>query len=152
MERRKPLKRSKALSADPEKQKAWARRSRLKGRTRAAARPREANTPPQPPAPQPPPSGCWLAQFSPGTECAGRLIRAHLISRQQLRKIGRADLIHDPATWVWACGGATGIGGHHGMLDYARTLRVPRDRIPTDTEALAAQLGLTWWLDREYGR
>ena len=45
-----------------------------------------------------------------------------------------------------------GNAGHHGMLDASRTLRVPRDRIPAGTEHLAAELGLTWWLDREYPR
>jgi hypothetical protein len=63
-----------------------------------------------------------------------------------LRKI-----LDDPRCWVWGCGGPTGVGGHHGRLDYSRTLRVPRSRLPAAVEAFCEQLGLSWWLSRTYG-
>lgn len=94
---------------------------------------------------------CQLARFS-HRPCTGRLIRAHLIPRQLLNREGHADLIDDPRTYVLACGGITGIGGHHGEFDQTRTLRVPRWALPPDTEALARDVGLSWYLDREYGK
>jgi hypothetical protein len=99
-------------------------------------------------------NGCQLARFS-DTPCDGELVRVHLIPKQRLRKelppeSYQAAVIH-PAVWVWACGGPTGIGGHHGELDYSRKLRVPREALPPLTEAWAAFHGLTWWLTREYG-
>jgi hypothetical protein len=38
------------------------------------------------------------------------------------------------------------------MLDTARTLRIPLEAIPSGTIELALELGLDWWLDREYDR
>ena len=82
-------------------------------------------------------------------------MRVHLIPRQRLRKELRPELVEwaiaDRATWVWACGGPTGIGGHHGELDYSRKLRIPREALPPLTEGFALAFGLGWWLDREYG-
>ena len=100
-----------------------------------------------------PPHGtrCWLARFAPATACSGRLVRVHLLPKQLLRREGHDVLIPDPRTWVWGCGGPMGNGGHHGMLDQSRTLRVPRGALPEELEALAGELGLTWWLEREYG-
>jgi hypothetical protein len=96
--------------------------------------------------------------------CDGRLVRAHLIPAQLLKRETNAAvraramtqatqdmLVWDPRAWVWMCGGPTGIGGHHGRLDYSRRLRIPRHRIPPETEEFAAELGLGWWLDRTYG-
>lgn len=60
-------------------------------------------------------------------------------------------IIWDPAVWVPVCGGPVGIGGHHGMLDHSRTLEIPRDALPPETETFAAVYGLTWFLEREYG-
>lgn len=37
------------------------------------------------------------------------------------------------------------------MLDHARTLRIPREGLPGALEEFAAEHGLGWWLDREYG-
>lgn len=114
---------------------------------------------------------CFLAQFSE-RPCEGRLVRAHLVRQQVIQRElldargqvnellgaqgkGRLprshDLRWDSRTWVWACGGPTGNGGHHGMLDHSRTLRVPRAALPEDVEEFAAEFGLGWWLDREYG-
>jgi hypothetical protein len=97
---------------------------------------------------------CQLAQFSQ-TPCEGRLIRAHLIPRQLFLRVllpsQAVKAIYDPRSYVLACGGPTGVGGHHGELDHSRTLKIPRWAIPETTEALAAEYELTWWLTREYG-
>lgn len=94
--------------------------------------------------------GCWAAMNVIGCgPCDGHLVKAHLIPKQMLR---REKLpLWDDAVWVPICGGPTGIGGHHGMLDYSRTLRIPREVLPAALEAFAAEHGVAWWLDREYG-
>jgi len=56
----------------------------------------------------------------------------------------------DPRCWVPCCGGPTGIGGHHGQFDGLR-LRLPRESLPLAVVEYAAELGLSWWLDRTYG-
>lgn len=83
-------------------------------------------------------------------ECSGRLIRAHLVKQQVLRREGHARHARDPRSWVYCCGGATGIGGHHGALDYARSLRIPLDRLPVPFVELMDELGLTWWVHKHY--
>lgn len=93
---------------------------------------------------------CFLAAFS-DKPCEGRLIRAHLIPRQLLKREGLAAFVDDHRGYVYACGGAMGNSGHHGALDCARTLRVPRCALPAAVEEMAEELGLEWWLDREYG-
>lgn len=104
-----------------------------------------------------PPEVCWLARFDPdGRPCDGPPDRAHLIPksliRRRLREGGITDLkaqggvVWSRAVWVCAC------RYHHGQLDVSKRLRVPRGAIPQETEAYAAILGLTGWLDREYGR
>ncbi len=93
---------------------------------------------------------CFLAQFST-KPCEGRLIRAHLLPRQLLKREGFQSYIDDPRGWVPACGGAMGNSGHHGALDVARTLRIPRAALPTAVEEMAADLDLLWWLEREFG-
>jgi len=98
---------------------------------------------------------CWLGAFgylehgAPMTPCSGRLIRAHLIPKQLIKREGGDPW--DPRSWVPSCGGLSGNGGHHGMLDASRTLKLRRDAIPPQVEELASELGVTWWLDREYG-
>ena len=59
-------------------------------------------------------------------------------------------MIADPRGWVWGCGGIVGIGGHHGQLDQARTLRVPRALLPAEFIAWVDELGLGWYIDRTY--
>lgn len=99
---------------------------------------------------------CWLAQFS-DRPCSGRLVRAHLIPRQVLLRELRAEVsagaISDRRSWVPACGGPQGDGGHHGMLDRpaVNELRVPRSALPPMLEVFAAEHGLSWFLDRCYG-
>jgi hypothetical protein len=91
---------------------------------------------------------CFLARYS-NEPCEGSLIRAHLISRQTLKKEKLAKYIHDEATWVWACG-ELGLRGHHGAFD-AYQLDLPRSAIPKRTEEFCAEHGLGWYLDRRYG-
>lgn len=97
---------------------------------------------------------CFLAAHGviehgdPMPPCDGRLIRAHLIPKQLLKREG---LDHeDPRTWVLACGGPMGNGGHHGLLDAGRRLRLPRSAIPPLLEAYAKSHNLLWWIDRTY--
>lgn len=97
---------------------------------------------------------CWLAWHGviengcAMPACEGRLWRAHLIPRGTIHRAG-GD-IDDPRSWVKACGGITGLSGHHGMLDKSRRLRIPRAALPPGLLELAAELDLVWWLDREY--
>lgn len=98
---------------------------------------------------------CWLGTFGvvelgdPMPKCEGRLVRCHLIPKQVIQAAG--GKVWDRRAWVWGCGGPTGIGGHHGMLDHSRTLTLPRDKLPAGLEEFALELGLLWWLTREYG-
>lgn len=85
----------------------------------------------------------------PMPPCDGELVRCHLIPRQLLKREGISPLVR--GSWVWGCGGHTGTGGHHGMLDSSRTLRLPRNTLPVETEELALREGLCWYLERTYG-
>ena len=85
--------------------------------------------------------------------CDGRLIRAHLIRQQVLKRelnAGRA-LLEDPRLWVWCCGGGVGLSGHHGQLDSSRSIRIPWHQLPPEFIELVDELGLGWWATREYG-
>lgn len=102
-------------------------------------------------------TGCWLAKNGVHERgamppCDGRLRKCHLIAKQEMRrrKMALRDQ-WDPRVWVWGCGGVAGNGGHHGMLDHSRTLRIPRDRLPPALEEFARDHDLVWWLTREYG-
>ena len=98
---------------------------------------------------------CWLGAFGfmdngdPVAKCDGRLVRCHLIPKQKIAKAG--GRVWDRRSWVWGCGGPTGVGGHHGQLDSSRTLHIPRACLPAGLEELAMELGLLWWLDQTYG-
>jgi hypothetical protein len=121
---------------------------------------------------------CFFRGVPGAGPCDGALIRAHLVPRQLLkrefphgvvlddhgwRRLSRyedrydlehrtlEDLCLDPRCWVPCCGGPMGNGGHHGMLDQSRTLRIPRVELPAVVESFARELGLSAWLDREYG-
>lgn len=113
---------------------------------------------------------CWLAQFRPDVPCEGRLVRCHLLPRQEIRRVWRSahhgagsdraylpwktmrDAMDDPRSWVWGCGGGLGVGGHHGMLDHSRTLKIPWEALPPELHEFAADLGASAWLEREYAR
>jgi hypothetical protein len=100
-------------------------------------------------------SDCWLAthgvmengEMGP---CDGAPRRVHLIPKRLIKRKDPAKM-WDRRAWVWACGGPRGNAGHHGMLDHSRTLRIPRAALPPQVEELADELGLSWWLYREYG-
>jgi hypothetical protein len=89
--------------------------------------------------------------------CDGRLVRCHLIKRQVLTRAARSRgvdpdaWIADERTWVPGCGGPMGNGGHHGMLDQTRTLRLPAEHLPPGLVEFAREAGLEWYLTREYG-
>ena len=87
--------------------------------------------------------GCWVAMNvdSPGP-CDGYLVRAHLIPKQTIRRETQGADLWDDRVWVPVCGGPTGIGGHHGQLDYSRTLRIPRDALPAAVEEFAFEHNL----------
>jgi len=100
---------------------------------------------------------CWLAYHGhmengdPMPPCDGSLVRVHLIPRQFLRRNHLPQL--DPRTYVYACGGMTGgPGGHHGLFDSSRRLRVRFEDLPIKVREFAAEHGIEWWLEREYGR
>jgi hypothetical protein len=95
---------------------------------------------------------CWFADLPDAGPCDGGLVRCHLIRRQVLDRELNASraVIDDPRGWVWGCGGPMGLSGHHGQLDTARTLRVPRDRLPAAFVEFLKELGLGWWGEREY--
>lgn len=80
--------------------------------------------------------GLWLPAEHPSREL------------REGRRWSLGRLLRDERATVWGCG--NGGQGHHGMLDEARTLRVPREAIPRRVEQFVALIGLTWWLDREY--
>lgn len=122
---------------------------------------------------------CFFAGVRGAGPCDGQLIRAHLVPRQLLKRefpygaslgehgwfaLGRSqawyhgltvvrvdELVADPRSWVPCCGGPMGNAGHHGMLDVSKRLRIARADLPAAVEEFAAELGLGWWLDREYG-
>ena len=106
---------------------------------------------------------CFLAQFS-SQPCGGSMTKAHLISKQAIRKeiwnrkLANPDelwpedfpatlreLQDDPRCWVPAC------WSHHQALDIARTLRVARADLPAAVERFAAEYKVVWLLDREFG-
>ena len=98
---------------------------------------------------------CWLAHHGVSergfiTPCEGRLVRVHLLPQQLLKREGGEP--GDPRSYILGCGGITGIGGHHGELDSARTLRIPYLELPAGLLEMAEELGLGWWLEREYAR
>jgi hypothetical protein len=103
---------------------------------------------------------CWFAEVlgPPAGACDGQLVRAHLVPKQALKRemggmdgIDRATLLWDARSWVWACGGPTGIGGHHGMFDCGR-IAVPPEKLPPGLREYLAELGLEWMIERYFGR
>ena len=89
---------------------------------------------------------CFFAAYGP---CDGRLIRGHLIPKQRVKREAKAADVWDARCWVPCCGGPTGIGGHHGMLDGGK-IRLTRAELPPAVEEFAAEYGLVWSLQRDY--
>lgn len=117
-----------------------------------------------------------ICYFDSLGDCDGQLIRAHLIRRSLLkqrypfgvvndtggwRRLGRGedrydlayrslkDLVDDPRSWVACCGGGSGLAGHHGRLD-GGWLRVPAEQLPAGFREFCAELGLEWYVERNY--
>jgi hypothetical protein len=99
----------------------------------------------------PPAQVCQLARFS-DVPCEGRLVRCHLIPQQVIRRELRAmfktgpakrdleNIVWDPRTWVWACGGfGHGNMGHHGLLDNPGGIEPPWDALPDGVIEFAAK-------------
>jgi hypothetical protein len=112
--------------------------------------------------------------------CEGRRDPCHLVPKRLLRREFPHGLLRlvddDPAAAFRAIGAAEPLGTeyvqrslelllrdpriivegcrrHHGLLDVAKKLRIPRDRLPVGVEEFAEELGpaITAWLDTEYG-
>jgi hypothetical protein len=94
---------------------------------------------------------CFFVDWPDAGPCSGQLIRAHLVKRQVLRREGHQPAINDPRSWIPVCGGPQGNGGHHGMLDNSRTLRLTRDDLPEGFVELMGELDMLWYLDKHYG-
>ncbi len=91
---------------------------------------------------------CWLAQFT-NRPCDGAPIwRVHLIAKQSIERKGGDPW--DERSYVRACGGSTGLEGHHGQFDTYR-LVVPREALPVAVEELAEELNMGYYLERRYG-
>jgi len=92
------------------------------------------------------PEECYFAKYGamehgdPMTPCEGRLVRCHLIEKQELVRRGLDPW--DPATWVFGCGGwGYGNEGHHGMFDAYKLDLAFRD-LPKETVGYAIENGL----------
>lgn len=93
---------------------------------------------------------CFFIDFPDAGPCDGRLVRAHLVKQQVLTREGHGRRRHDPRSWVWCCGGPTGIGGHHGMLDRSLKVRIPPNMLPSGFLTMMEEIGMTWYVDRYY--
>lgn len=134
---------------------------------------------------------CWIVEqgLASAGSCSGRIVAAHLIPKQRIKKqyprgaelvpagveagvglrlrwepVGRAqptrrerralsDIVWDRRVVVPICGGPMGNAGHHGMLDYGGVNRlvIPREKLPVELEEFAAEYGLEWSLEADYG-
>lgn len=68
----------------------------------------------------------------------------HVLSRQQLRRHGHGDKVWDARNGIPL---APRVHERHTLA----VERVPRASLPVAAEEFAAELGLTWLLDRVYG-
>lgn len=111
------------------------------------------------------PLECFFAHLG---GCQGRLVKAHLIPKQRIRRElvparypagssarkrfrERVDgAVWDSRCWAWMCGGATGLGGHHGAFD-AKQIELHRNDLPKGLEEFAVEYGLAWSLEADYG-
>lgn len=94
---------------------------------------------------------CWLAKWGRGP-CYGRLVKAHLIPQQTLRKeiaYLTPEITWDERAWVWACGGIMGNASHHGQFDAGKII-IPRQDLPIGLLEFAAEHGLMWYVDKHF--
>jgi len=91
-------------------------------------------------------SECWFAHLGDcDFRADGRPDRMHLIPAQRLRKAGlKRKEVQDDRVIRHGC------RKHHHQFDNG-FIKVTRDEIPRDTEEFAAEHGLEWSLDRDYG-
>jgi hypothetical protein len=99
---------------------------------------------------------CWFEYLG---GCDGRLVKAHLIPKQRIKRevrvpvtvgYGINEVVWDERCWTWMCGGPTGIGGHHGAFD-AKQIRIQPWDLPPSLLEYAQEYGLEWCLERDYG-
>jgi hypothetical protein len=97
---------------------------------------------------------CFFRDIPGSGPCNGRLIKAHLIPQQTLKRELNAGpaMLKDPRGWTWMCGGPVGVSGHHGRFDSrgCNPVRIPRSRLPEPFVAWMDELGLGWFVDRAY--
>jgi hypothetical protein len=114
---------------------------------------------------------CFFAGWPNAGPCDGRLIRAHLIPQQKIKRAVRSnhyfaesrkesamegeqravrDWLADERGWVPCCGGPMGLSGHHGALDVSRKLRIAWEQLPPGLVEFATELDLLPWLERTY--
>lgn len=98
------------------------------------------------------PYGCWFARaLGPAAgACDGELVKAHLVPKQAIRRERRDVDLWDRRLWVPACGGPTGIGGHHGAFD-SRKLAVPPEKLPAGLRECLDEFELGWMIERYFG-
>jgi hypothetical protein len=121
---------------------------------------------------------CFFAGRRGWGPCDGALIRAHLVPKRMMKRelwaaLNRTlapepardrlrDLMWDPRAWVPCCGGPTGIGGHHAVLDtpgLSLAPRLRRNELPEGLEAFVSELDgmldgrepFAVWVDKTYG-
>jgi hypothetical protein len=95
---------------------------------------------------------CWFARTlgPPAGACGGQLVKAHLVPKQAIRRERRDADLWDRRCWVPACGGLTGLGGHHGMFDSGR-IAVPPEFLPVGLREYLHELELDWMIERYFG-
>jgi hypothetical protein len=108
--------------------------------------------------------GCWVkalletrraeraVDYPPGLlECRDEFDGMHLITKDRIKRHGPYDvactlgeILSDPRLGVWGC------RRHHGLVD-GRLIVLRRAEVPAHVEEVAAELGLEWCLDRDFG-
>jgi hypothetical protein len=116
---------------------------------------------------------CWFKRLPDAGPCEGyRIVRCHLVSQQELKKLWRhyhhraggpapwpwpefgslRDLLEDPRTWVWGCGYSSAHRGHHGQFKPDGPKGIPLSLLPEGYTRLMAELGLWWYVERTFNR
>lgn len=96
---------------------------------------------------------CFLKDFSEEKCSGGKLIRAHLIGQNFLkRELGKREgerAARDERSWVYGCGGSFGIAGHHHEFDH-QGLVIPLERLPDTFLAFLNDYGLDWYAPKHF--